>query len=97
MFAERSQGQWKMVYYVGLPHFTADDVLWSIGSPAEPSQEVPQVSAPVCKTVLPIGITVIVRNTGRLIGITVILTDLIKFDRFIFLLATDLLHSNRYN
>ncbi|WZZ52351.1 hypothetical protein YC2023_052458 [Brassica napus] len=71
MFAERSQGQWKMVYYVGLPHFTADDVLWSIGSPAEPSQEVPQVSAPVCKTVLPIGITVIVRNTGRLIGITI--------------------------
>ncbi|VYS69994.1 unnamed protein product [Arabidopsis thaliana] len=55
---QRSQGQWKMVSFAGLPHFTADDVLRSFGSP-EPSEAVP---ASVSKAVLPTGITVIVRK-----------------------------------
>ncbi|CAN8279553.1 unnamed protein product [Cochlearia groenlandica] len=56
---QRSQGQWKMVSFAGLPHFTADDVLRSFGSP-EPTEPVHRVSASVCKAVLPTGITVIV-------------------------------------
>ncbi|CAL9243098.1 unnamed protein product [Arabidopsis halleri] len=55
---QRSQGQWKMVSFTGLPHFTADDVLRNFGSP-EPSEAVP---ASVSKAVLPTGITVIVRK-----------------------------------
>ncbi|CAA7025619.1 unnamed protein product [Microthlaspi erraticum] len=51
---QRSQGQWKMVSFAGLPHFTADDVLRSFDS-QEPT-------ASPCKTVLPTGITVIVRK-----------------------------------
>ncbi|CAH2063993.1 unnamed protein product [Thlaspi arvense] len=58
---QRSQSQWKMVSFAGLPHFTADDVLRSFGSP-EPTEGAPQVSDSVCKTVLPTGITVIVRK-----------------------------------
>ncbi|XP_010442616.1 PREDICTED: leucine-rich repeat receptor-like protein kinase TDR isoform X1 [Camelina sativa] len=55
---QRSQGQWKMVSFAGLPQFTADDVLRSFGSP-EPTEAVP---ASVSKAVLPTGITVIVRK-----------------------------------
>ena len=47
-----------MVSFSGLPHFTADDVLRSFGSPEEP----PQVSSSMCKAVLPTGITVTVRK-----------------------------------
>ncbi|CDY27242.1 BnaA09g35600D [Brassica napus] len=54
----RSSGRWKMVSFSGLPHFTADDVLRSFGSPEEP----PQVSSSMCKAVLPTGITVTVRK-----------------------------------
>ncbi|ESQ44471.1 hypothetical protein EUTSA_v10005775mg [Eutrema salsugineum] len=59
---QRSQGQWKMVSFAGLPHFTADDVLRSFGSPEPTEETVPEISASVCKTVLPTGITVIVRK-----------------------------------
>ncbi|KAL1207422.1 Leucine-rich repeat receptor-like protein kinase TDR [Cardamine amara subsp. amara] len=48
---QRSQGYWKMLSFLGLAHFTADDVLRSFGSPEAAS-----------KAVLPTGITVIVRK-----------------------------------
>ncbi|XP_043701320.1 leucine-rich repeat receptor-like protein kinase TDR [Telopea speciosissima] len=56
-----SNGQWKMVPFIGLPRFTANDVLRSF-SYTESIEPVPPLSAPVSKVVLPTGITVSVKK-----------------------------------
>ncbi|XP_020207733.1 leucine-rich repeat receptor-like protein kinase TDR [Cajanus cajan] len=54
------KSQWKMVSFAGLPQFTANDVLTSL-SATKPA-EVPSPSPEVTKTVLPTGITVLVKK-----------------------------------
>ncbi|KAJ4959127.1 hypothetical protein NE237_026238 [Protea cynaroides] len=56
-----SNGQWKMVSFIGLPRFTANDVLRSF-SYTESTEPVPALSVPVSKAVLPTGITVSVKK-----------------------------------
>ncbi|OMO61843.1 hypothetical protein CCACVL1_23208, partial [Corchorus capsularis] len=56
-----SKGQWKMESFIGLPQFTANDVLRSFNS-TDSMEEVPPLSAAVCKAVLPTGITVMVKK-----------------------------------
>ncbi|KAK6942247.1 Serine-threonine/tyrosine-protein kinase, catalytic domain [Dillenia turbinata] len=58
-FQKGSKRQWNMLSFVGLPQFTANDVLRSF-STAESIEEVP--SASVCKALLPTGITVSVKK-----------------------------------
>ncbi|KAK9268830.1 hypothetical protein L1049_000594 [Liquidambar formosana] len=60
-FQRGSKGQWKMVSFIGLPRFTANDVLRSLNS-TESMETVPPLSASVCKAVLPTGITVSVKK-----------------------------------
>lgn len=55
------KGQWKMVSFLGLPRFTANDFLRSFSS-TESKETVRAPSASACKTVLPTGITVLVRK-----------------------------------
>lgn len=62
-----SEGQWKMVSFIGLPQFTAKDVLRSFNS----TETVGTLM--VCKLVLPTGITVSVKKfewEGKRIGVT---------------------------
>ncbi|KAI4335600.1 hypothetical protein L6164_014234 [Bauhinia variegata] len=59
-FRRGVKGQWKMVSFVGLPQFTANDVLTSFN--AAESREVPTPSPTILKAVLPTGITVIVKK-----------------------------------
>ncbi|XP_061351132.1 leucine-rich repeat receptor-like protein kinase TDR [Gastrolobium bilobum] len=54
------KSQWKMVPFVGLPQFTANDVLISFN--ATKPTEVPSPSPLVTKAVLPTGITVLVKK-----------------------------------
>ncbi|GMI92526.1 MORE LATERAL GROWTH1 [Hibiscus trionum] len=56
-----SKGQWKMDSFIGLPQFKANDVLRSFDS-NESMDELPPLSAAVCKAVLPTGITVLVKK-----------------------------------
>ncbi|XP_039071526.1 leucine-rich repeat receptor-like protein kinase TDR isoform X2 [Hibiscus syriacus] len=56
-----SKGQWKMDSFIGLPQFKANDVLRSFDS-SESMDELPPLSAAVCKAVLPTGITVLVKK-----------------------------------
>ncbi|KAB2027721.1 hypothetical protein ES319_D05G051300v1 [Gossypium barbadense] len=56
-----NKGQWKMESFIGLPQFTANDVLRSFSS-ADSMEELPPLSAAVCKAVLPTGITVLVKK-----------------------------------
>ncbi|XWS70361.1 hypothetical protein CRYUN_Cryun03dG0041500 [Craigia yunnanensis] len=56
-----SKGQWKMDSFIGLPQFTANDVLRSFNS-TDSMEELPPLSAAVCKAVLPTGITVLVKK-----------------------------------
>ncbi|KAK8550478.1 hypothetical protein V6N13_118996 [Hibiscus sabdariffa] len=56
-----SKGQWKMESFIGLPQFKANDVLRSFDS-NESMDELPPLSAAVCKAVLPTGITVLVKK-----------------------------------
>ncbi|KAK7304774.1 hypothetical protein VNO77_42661 [Canavalia gladiata] len=59
-FRKGIKSQWKMVSFVGLPQFTANDVFTSLSS-TKPT-EVPSPSPQVTKAVLPTGITVLVRK-----------------------------------
>ncbi|CAK9179470.1 unnamed protein product [Ilex paraguariensis] len=62
-FHKGSQGHWKMVSFIGLPQFTANDVLRSFNSvEAVEAVVVPPLSGSVCKAVLPTGITVSVKK-----------------------------------
>ncbi|KAE8675823.1 putative lipid binding protein [Hibiscus syriacus] len=56
-----NKGQWKMDSFIGLPQFKANDVLRSFDS-KESMDELPPLSATVCKAVLPTGITVLVKK-----------------------------------
>ncbi|XP_022750209.1 leucine-rich repeat receptor-like protein kinase TDR [Durio zibethinus] len=56
-----SKGQWKMDSFIGLPQFTANDILRSFNS-TDSMEELPPLSAAVCKAVLPTGITVLVKK-----------------------------------
>ncbi|XP_050234848.1 leucine-rich repeat receptor-like protein kinase TDR [Mercurialis annua] len=56
-----SKGRWKMVSFNGLPRFKANDVLRSFSS-TDSMEEIPSISATVCKAVLPTGITVSVKK-----------------------------------
>ncbi|KAK6274006.1 hypothetical protein POUND7_011089 [Theobroma cacao] len=56
-----SKGQWRMDSFIGLPQFTANDVLRSFNS-TDSMEELPPLSAAVCKAVLPTGITVLVKK-----------------------------------
>ncbi|XVF89229.1 hypothetical protein PTKIN_Ptkin19aG0113400 [Pterospermum kingtungense] len=56
-----SKGQWKMDSFIGLPQFTANDVLRSFNW-TDSMEELPPPSAAVCKAVLPTGITVLVKK-----------------------------------
>ncbi|KAG4144667.1 hypothetical protein ERO13_D05G051500v2 [Gossypium hirsutum] len=56
-----NKGQWKMESFIGLPQFTANDVLRSFSS-ADSMEKLPPLSAAVCKAVLPTGITVLVKK-----------------------------------
>ncbi|KAK5830166.1 Leucine-rich repeat receptor-like protein kinase TDR [Gossypium arboreum] len=56
-----NKGQWKMESFIGLPQFTANDVLRSFSS-ADSMEELPPLYAAVCKAVLPTGITVLVKK-----------------------------------
>ncbi|XWS26292.1 hypothetical protein CRYUN_Cryun26dG0019400 [Craigia yunnanensis] len=58
---KRRKGQWKMDSFIGLPRFTANDVLRSFNS-TDSMEELPQLSAAVCKAELPTGITVLVKK-----------------------------------
>lgn len=60
-FRKGNQGQWKMVSFIGLPQFTANDVLRSFNS-IETMELVPTLSGSVSKAVLPTGIIVLVRR-----------------------------------
>ncbi|XVE71086.1 hypothetical protein DITRI_Ditri10aG0122000 [Diplodiscus trichospermus] len=55
------KGQWTMVSFIGLPQFTANDVLRSFNF-TDSMEELPPLSAAVCKAVLPTGITVLVKK-----------------------------------
>ncbi|KAF8407207.1 hypothetical protein HHK36_006334 [Tetracentron sinense] len=55
------KGRWKMVPFIGLPQFTANDILRSF-SYTESMETMPSLSASVCKAVLPTGITVSVKK-----------------------------------
>ncbi|KAJ4709653.1 Leucine-rich repeat receptor-like protein kinase [Melia azedarach] len=59
-FRRGSKGQWKMVSFLGLPQFTANDILRSFNSTE--STEGSESQAAVCKAVLPTGITVSVKK-----------------------------------
>ena len=59
-FRRGIKSQWKMVSFVGLPQFTANDVLTSFS--ATKTTEVPSPSPLVSKAVLPTGITVLVKK-----------------------------------
>lgn len=61
-FQRGSKGHWKMVSFAGLPQFTANDVLKSFSSVESMDDALPILSAPVCKAVLPTGITVSVKK-----------------------------------
>ncbi|XWS72591.1 hypothetical protein CRYUN_Cryun02cG0053000 [Craigia yunnanensis] len=56
-----SKCQRKMDSFIGLPQFTANDVLRSFNS-TDSMEELPPLSAAVCKAVLPTGITVLVKK-----------------------------------
>ncbi|KAF8393079.1 hypothetical protein HHK36_021320 [Tetracentron sinense] len=56
-----SKGQWKMVPFIGLPQFTANDILRSF-SYTESMETMPSLSPSVCKAVLPTGTTVSVKK-----------------------------------
>lgn len=56
-----SKGQWTMVSFLGLPQFTANDVLRSFNS-TNSTEAVPALSSSDCKAVLPTGITVLVKK-----------------------------------
>lgn len=60
-FRRGLKNQWKMVPFVGLPQFTANDVLTSFNA-TEHTAEVPSPSPVVAKAVLPTGITVLVKK-----------------------------------
>ncbi|GFY99644.1 leucine-rich repeat transmembrane protein kinase family protein [Actinidia rufa] len=60
-FRRGSGGQWRMVSFIGLPQFTATDVLRSLSS-TEVIETVPTLSGSVCKAVMPTGITVSVKK-----------------------------------
>lgn len=60
-FRRGSKGHWKMVSFLGLPQFTANDVLKSFNSTECEEAAHPQ-SAAGCKAVLPTGITVSVKK-----------------------------------
>ncbi|XP_030546667.1 leucine-rich repeat receptor-like protein kinase TDR [Rhodamnia argentea] len=60
-FRKGNKGRWKMVYFVGLPRFTASDILKSFSS-AESIESTTSPPALVCKALLPTGITVLVKN-----------------------------------
>lgn len=59
-FRKAVKSQWQMVSFVGLPQFTANDVLTSLI--ATKQTEVPSPSPAVTKAVLPTGITVLVKK-----------------------------------
>ncbi|KAL1165126.1 hypothetical protein V6Z11_A06G111000 [Gossypium hirsutum] len=56
-----SKGQWKMNSFIGLPQFTANDVLRSFNA-TDSKEELPPFSGAFCKAVLPTGITVLVKK-----------------------------------
>ncbi|XVF48474.1 hypothetical protein PTKIN_Ptkin03bG0193300 [Pterospermum kingtungense] len=56
-----SKGQWKMDSFIGLPQFTANDILRSFNS-GDSKEELQPFSAAVSKAVLPTGITVLVKK-----------------------------------
>ncbi|XP_057968360.1 leucine-rich repeat receptor-like protein kinase TDR [Malania oleifera] len=58
---KRIKGRWKIVSFIGLPQFTANDVLRSFNA-TEPVETLTMQSASVCKAVLPTGITVSVKK-----------------------------------
>ncbi|XVE53693.1 hypothetical protein DITRI_Ditri03aG0023100 [Diplodiscus trichospermus] len=55
------KGQWKMESFIGLPQFTANDVLRSLNS-TNSMEKLPPLSAAVCKADLPTGITILVKK-----------------------------------
>ncbi|XP_059637821.1 leucine-rich repeat receptor-like protein kinase TDR [Cornus florida] len=59
-FRRESKGKWEMVSFIGLPQFTANDVLRSLNSLEV--ETVPPLSGSVCKAVMPTGITVSVKR-----------------------------------
>lgn len=64
-FRRGVKSQWKMVSFVGLPQFTANDVLTSFNNATKSREEVAPAAAPslsVSKAVLPTGITVLVKK-----------------------------------
>ncbi|XP_052200477.1 leucine-rich repeat receptor-like protein kinase TDR isoform X2 [Diospyros lotus] len=60
-FRRGSEGQWRMVSFIGLPRFTANDILRSFNS-TEVIETMPPLSGSFCKAVLPTGITVSVKK-----------------------------------
>lgn len=60
-FRQGSEGDWRMITFLGLPRFTAEDVLKSFNS-AEAMETIPPLSGSVWKAVLPTGITVLVKK-----------------------------------
>ncbi|CAJ2637069.1 unnamed protein product [Trifolium pratense] len=61
-FRKGFKSQWKMVSFVGLPQFTANDVLTSFNVVATEHTHIPSPSTVVTKAVLPTGITVLVKK-----------------------------------
>ncbi|XP_058067524.1 leucine-rich repeat receptor-like protein kinase TDR [Magnolia sinica] len=58
----RKRGQWKMVSFIGLPRFTANDVLRSLNCSNSIEISPSLSAASYCKGVLPTGITVAVKK-----------------------------------
>ncbi|KAK2451553.1 leucine-rich repeat receptor protein kinase TDR [Trifolium repens] len=62
-FRKEYKSQWKMVSFVGLPQFTANDVLTSFSVVATEHTHIPSSPSPVVtKAVLPTGITVLIKK-----------------------------------
>ncbi|GMH04481.1 hypothetical protein Nepgr_006320 [Nepenthes gracilis] len=59
-FQKVRKDQWKMVSFSGLPQFTPNDVLKSLHL-TEGEDTIPSPSSPICKALLPTGLTVLVK------------------------------------